>query len=171
MSIEIRKVKVTKADRLEISYKKEEADGSSSEVTEKHNSKVHEDLKNAMAQLRVHLGMMTGYIKKSDVKDPAMYGKDVDSFHVGGYSIGGDDEDQGIVISGHRILPDGGKAVILNTPFTRFNEDEATRYKFMDQLIDLVENVRNEVNAYLGGKFALNPQTSLELKDGEEEKK
>lgn len=163
--IEIKNVKITKADRAVIVYKKSEVDGATSEVTENHHSKVHEDFKNALAQLAVHFGVLTGYIKSSDVKDPALYGKDVDSFHVSGYSIGGEDEDQGIVIKGYRILPGSGKAVILNSPFTRFNEGDETRYKHMDHLINLIENARDEATKYLGGKFAPEPQLALELNE------
>lgn len=158
--MQIKKVKLTKALRLEVSYKKEEADGSTSQVDEKHNSKAHDDFVTSMNSLRVHFGMLTGYLNPGEIRDPDVYMTNVDSFHVSGYSIGGEDEDQGIVITGHRILP-SGKAIILNSPFTRFNEDEATRYKHMDKLIARVEEVRSEAVKYLGGKFFKEPQQEL----------
>jgi hypothetical protein len=161
--MEIKKIKLSKTARLEISYKKQESDGSSSEVNEKHNSKAHQDFVDAMAGLRVHLQLLSGYAKPADVKDPALWGKEVDDFHVSGYSVGGEDEDQGIVITGYRIVPASKKAQILNCPFTRFNESEETRYKHMDHLISMIENVRDEAIKYLGGKFAVDPQQTLPL--------
>ncbi len=168
MSVEIKKVKKTKAERLEITYKKEDADNSSCEVTEKHASRVHVDFNKALDELRVHFGLLTGYIKASDVKQPKDYGKEIDSFHVSGFSIGGEDEDQGIVITGHRILPGSGKAIILNSPFTRFNEDPATRYKFMDELIKVLVDVKDETTKYMGGKFYTDVQGALPFDKTEE---
>lgn len=160
--LQIKKVKLTKQGRLEIKYIKKEADNSSSEVEEKHSSKAHKDFTDALDKMRIHLAMLFGFMKPTEVKDPVSYMTGVGDYHVQSFSIGGEDEDQGIVISGYRILP-SGKAAILNTPFTRFNEDEATRYKHMDALLKVVAEVREETVKYMGGKFEEDAQLSLNL--------
>jgi len=160
--IQIKKVRLTKQERLEIKYKKEEADKSTSEVEEKHGSKVHNDFKDALDKMRIHMAMLFGFVRPNEIKDPVSYMTGVENYFVQSFSISGEDEDQGIVISGYRILP-SKKAAIINTPFTRFNEDETTRYKHMDELLKVVTEVREETIKYMGGKFAEEAQLQLNL--------
>lgn len=168
METNFSRVKLTKKGNLDLSYKRKEQDGHEAIVTEEHKSKVHVDLETALAKMRIHLGLMTGYIQEGEVKDIKSYGVSVGAFYVSGFSIGGKDEDsEGVVVTGHKILSNG-KAVILNTPFYRFNEKEETRYPFMDDLISLITEVRGECALYLGGKVYVDPQGKLFEKEEEQ---
>ena len=164
MERKFKSIRLTKNDNLEISYTTKDEKGNNVRIDEKHPAEVHDDFKNQMNKLRVHLGIMTGYIDKKNVKKPQDYGKLVDSFHVRKYSIGGGEDAEGIVISGHRILPDSGKAVILNTPFERFDVDEEKLYKFIDDLSEVITGIEYETNAYLAGKIKEKEEDKSQLK-------
>lgn len=73
-------------------------------------------------------------------------------FYIHSYSIGGKD-DNGVTISGHKILANG-KAFNFNTPFTLFdeeNDEQTTGYKFADHLIKVIDEIEVEVRACLNG--------------------
>lgn len=111
---------------------------------------VHPDLVQSFKNMRIHLGILCGYIAAKTVKNIETPKDElIESFHVKGISVKSGD-DPGIVISGHRIL-ENGKAVILNTPFTRFEEGEESAYKFVEDLLAKCERAEVEVNAYVDG--------------------
>lgn len=168
--IQIKKVKIHSNQRGELKYKRVEGDGATSNVDkETPDKKVHKDFSDTLLALRVHFGILCGYITAKEVKDPKSYMHEIDSFHVSGFSVAGEEEDEGIVITGHRILKPSGKAIILNSPFTRFNEDDATRYKHMDALIEAVKEAKDEAVKYLGGKYEMEVQLALQLGNPEKE--
>jgi hypothetical protein len=164
--IKIQKVKLIKEKTLELSYTKTEADKSKTAVFESHKTEVHKDLKNAFSDLSIHLALIPSIIDPKSIDDienvePELYS----DFHVSSYSIGGDEEDPGVVLSGHRILKNG-KAFPFNTPFTRFEENEETAYKFIDDLLDKIHVVESEVIKYLNGeKKADDPQGKLDFEE------
>lgn len=140
-------------------------------TTQEDQTPVHADLKQAFANIAIHLAILTGYVSVKQVKTietpkPELF----DGFHVSGISVKTGD-DPGVVISGHRIL-ENGKAVILNTPFTRFEEGEESAYKFVDDLVARIERVEDEANEYLEDrKKGDDPQGSLFTDTGENELK
>lgn len=162
MKLTINKAKLVKGETLEYHFVKTDDQGAKSEGSEKTKAPVHADLKQAFENLGIHLAIMCGYIASSKVKDIATPKQELyEGFHVTSYSIGGDEDDQGVVISGHKLLPDG-KAVILNTPFRRFTESEQSRYVFMDDLQDRLDRLDTEVRAYVdGSKRGADPQLSM----------
>lgn len=162
MNIEIKSAKLVKEQTLEITFAKTEKDKTTTSVKETHKSKAHPDLVDAYAALKAHLGILTGYISPKLIKDITNT-QDVDlvdQFKVSSFSLGGDEGAEGFVITGHRILPNK-KAVILNSPFTKFEEKEETRYPFMEDLEEKLETIQKELALYLGGKFAPEPQQEL----------
>lgn len=171
MNITIERAKLVKQETLEVTFSKVEKDKSSTAVTEKHKSKAHPDLVNAYNALAIHLGLLTGYISPKSVKDITKPDEVelVDQFKVTSFSLGGDEGAEGFVLTGHRLLPNG-KAVILNSPFTRFEEKEETRYQFMEDLDDKLGVVQTEVAKYLGGKVAPDPQQDLFEQGADQEK-
>lgn len=123
---------------------------------------VHQDLTDAWTALSIHWLILTGYAAASAVTDisdvPAEL---IEGVHVKGFSFGGEDKAEGIILSGHRILKNK-KAVIVNTPFTRFEEKDDSRYQWMDDLINCLDTLRSEVVAYMNGtKRGENPQQEL----------
>lgn len=149
--ISITKAKIVKGDGLEIHFIETEADNMKVPKWEKCPAIPHPDLNAAWEALAIHLAIMTGYVKPGDIKDlkkikPEM----VEGFKVTSFSLGGDEEKEGIVLSGHKILYNK-KAVILNTPFTRFEEQDATRYQFMDELDEAIGDLRDEITKFMAG--------------------
>ena len=154
MNIEIKSVKI-KDSKPFISYFQLDENGNhEAEQDYKKGPKCHEDFINKLNALAIHYALLTYYLNLGPIKKVENYddkSQILDSFKVGGFHIGGKDEDQGIVIVGHRILPNG-KAQILNSPFYRFNEDDATRYKFMDELQLALEDCKDEAKLYISGE-------------------
>jgi hypothetical protein len=140
--ISIIKVKLIKKESLDISY----TESDSTEVAESHKTPVHQDLKNALQALAPHLACIVEYIGKTSILNKEL----VENFTVTGYSIGGDEDDRGVVITGYRTLK-SGKTVTLNTPFTRFEELPETAYYFISDVREKIDAIETEVLAYLDG--------------------
>lgn len=166
MNIEIKSVKIKDSKPLIVYFPLDENGEHQAELTFDKGPKCHPDFEKSLEKLKNHLPLLTGYLKHSSVKEIESLDENevVKSCTVGGFHIGGKDEDQGVTVVGHRIL-DNGKAMILNSPFYRFNEGDETRYKFMDELQLALEDCKEEAVKYISGeKVYKDPQLSLELK-------
>lgn len=135
-------------------------------TTYEDQTPVHKDLIQSFQNLAIHLAILTGYVSVKQVKNietpkPEL----VDGFWVNSISVKGGD-DPGAVISGHRIL-ENGKAVILNTPFQRFEEGEETAYKFTEDFVDKIERAEKETNYFVDGTKK-GDDAQLGLFDGEQ---
>src|SRR3954468_1654574 len=127
----IEKAKIVKGETVEVHYIEINDKGDRAKMSKSLKAPMHDDLKQAFKNIAIHLAIMTGYVATKQVKDIETPKEELtEGFIVTSYSIGGNEEDQGVVISGHKKLP-SGKAVILNTPFERFTQKEETRYIFM----------------------------------------
>ena len=167
MNIEIKSVKIKDSKPEVVYFPLNENGDHQSEITYNKGPKCHDDFERKLETLSIHFALLTGYLRPGGIKTIEEYQDNdgtVQSFKVSAFHIGGKDEDQGVVITGHRILPNG-KAQILNSPFYRFNEDDASRYKFMDDLQLALEDCKEEAVKYISGeKVYKDPQLSLELK-------
>lgn len=166
----ISKVKFIKGgNQVALTFTKIEADKTSTDVTEIHRAPAHIDFRAAVQSLAIHFAILADYVAPKQVKMIDKYEpKLIEGFIVSGYSIGGDEDDRGITITGHK-LKSNGKAIILNTPFTRFVEAEESQYQFIDHLEGRIAEVEREVNLYIGGKRAPEPQLSLDLPEDSQE--
>ncbi len=161
------KVKLVKNTFLTIVYSRIEKDGSTTAITENHKAPVHEDLKKKFEGMGIHLALLCDYLSTRQIKDISAYDPElVETFHVSSVSIGGNDDDEGIVLTGHKITK-RKVAVILNSPFARIEEVEETKYRYMDDLKSKVDSLLEEVKLYLGGKRGPDPQQSLEFPEDE----
>jgi hypothetical protein len=166
--LNISKVKIVKGQFLEISYSKLEKDATSAAISEKHESPVHADFRTSLRALAIHLALRCDYITAQQVKSIDKYDQGLaEKFHVSGISIGSGKSGDGVVLTGHKITK-SGEAIILNTPFTRYEEDSKTAYRYIDDLQNKVDAVISEVQLYLGGKRGDLQQLALELPDTEE---
>lgn len=159
---------IKKGDAVEITYSKiDDAGGKSDVPKEIFTAPIHGDLLQAFENLAIHLAVGCGYVKPSRVKDIATPAPELtEGFHVSSVSIGGDDDAEGFVISGHCLLPEG-KAVILNTPFRRFEENEQSAYRFIDDVREKIDRVILELRAYMEGrKRGTDPQGKLNFDAG-----
>lgn len=157
-SIKIVKAKLNptkKGTGLIISF--EETDDKGEKVTgpaETHSAIVQKEITDEFDRMKVHFAIMSGYLKAGEVEDIAAPDLAlVESFTVKQFSIGGsvDDGTDGVTLSGSKILPNG-KSHNFNTPFYRFNEGDASRYTFMDDLLACLNNLETEIIAYKKGE-------------------
>lgn len=173
-NIDIKKAKLTGSLFLEATYKvKDLVEKTSKEITEKNDAPVHQDLVDAFKNLHKHLPILCDYVKATKIK-PEMFGEAdptndwIVDFEVTGFSIGGSDENEGVVLIGNKSLK-SGKQVNLTSPFIKFNDEE--EYKYCGELSSDIYAVVNEVKEYLfNKKRAPKAQLSLELEfEGEGE--
>lgn len=158
---------VKKGESLTVEYSRQEKDGSTTIISEEHKAPVHQDLKNAFFGLHVHFAILSDYLTVKVIKDIRNYDSDlIEPFTVSGVHRGGAEDEEYIILTGHKLTA-SGKAVIINTPMLKLNDEEGNGYKHLDHLIERVEFCEKEVKAYLAGKHAPEPQTSLDFPDDE----
>lgn len=167
-TVTIEKVKLGKKDSLVILLSTIEADGSTTKDSKTSGRPCHPDLKAALSSLSIHWAILNDYLSVRAVKDINDYDRElVETVHVSGISIGGNDGEEGLMILGHKFSR-RKKAIIINTPFERFEEVSETRYKYMDDLESKIGILFKEVEQYLdGSKVGENPQQQMEFPEGD----
>lgn len=168
-TVTYRKIKLDKKGFLAVDISTIEADHSTTKDSKSLSRPVHPDLRKALAAFAIHYGILNDYISTRSVKDPKKFPPElVKSYHISGISIGGADGEEGIMITGHKNTR-RKKALILNTPFERFEEVAETRYIYMDDLLEKVDYLTKEVALYLSGE-KVGEDNQLELGFNESEK-
>ena len=123
---------------------------------------VHDDLKEAFQKLHVHLAIIADQEPAPKKKDFST--TEFENFSVGGFSVGGADDNEGITISGSKEGKYG--LVNLNTPFTKYAESE---YPFIDELGLDIQMAVYEVEQYLfHEKRAPEKQLEMDFEDPED---
>ena len=138
--------------------------------------KPHQDLTNAFKALHVHLALICEQmsenngivsIKKkssSEILSSMRTLEMVNQHSVTGFSIGGEDEHEGVTLIGQRKLT-SGDVLNLISPFKKWSSD----YKHASDLEVEMQVVLQECLEYLHGKHAPNPQLELELDTDQKE--
>ena len=104
----------------------------------------HPDLIFAVQQLAVHLIILGLNVpEKGAHKSPYL-----EAVTVTGYSIGGKEGSEGYTLKGYLVTRRGG-TVAINSPFTRIEEGDETRYTLMDDLQKKIVAIEKEVIQYL----------------------
>lgn len=168
---EIRKVKLDKSANLEITYDEiihhDNGNVVINKVTVKDGHKVHNDLKEAFAALRVHLVLICEQTdispEETDEGNPSFTESNLlDRFKVTGFVTSVGDE-PGITLLGNREIELGTLNIIA--PPVRYEE---SGYKYSQALRDDANTAIGEVHEYLLGKYAPEVQLSLEVEFEEE---
>lgn len=126
------------------------------EVTMKCAGLVHEDLRKVFSKLSLHLIKICDLRKAELIDSDTFESDDLSEFQdysVTGFSIGGEDEHEGAVITGSRKFT-SGKVLNITTPFTKFS-DENYPYEHEDELYNDIQACIYEVELYLDGKYAI----------------
>jgi hypothetical protein len=84
-------------------------------------------------------------------------------FRVCGVSISGEGDKEGVVITGYKTLSNG-LGFVFNTPNTKFDQ---TEYKFVKELCAHLEELKQEADEYLGGKYGAVQGDLFNGEDGE----
>jgi hypothetical protein len=159
--IKILKAKIVKKETLSVEYSREEKDKSITIVSEEHRAPIHQDLKNAFIGLHIHFAILSDYVRVKQVKDIDSFDSDlIEGFSVSCLHKGGTEDESYIILTGSKITA-SGRAVTINTPILKIEEESEKGYKYLDELLERVEHVENEVKEYLRGKHAPETQTSL----------
>lgn len=171
--IVIKKAKL-RGHSLEVEMQEElMVDGSGSvtnEITKKCNTLVHEDLKKAFNKLKLHLIVICD-LRHSDIITNAEEFDKIDleqfkEYEVTGFSRGGEDDHEGVVLIGSRKFS-SGKILNIVTPFTKY-ADENDQYDFASELSLDIASAVYEVEEYLfNNKYAVK-QLEMEFIEEEE---
>lgn len=140
----------------------EEVNTCTNDVAKKCRQEVHADLIAAFDALTPHLPLMceladTMIFKPTDeLLQPI-----ITSYSVTGFSIGGNDEHEGVTLIGRKTL--GTKKVLnLVAPFTKWEEEHIENYRYAHELKAAIFHACDEVLEYVvNGKVA--PAKQLEL--------
>ena len=153
--VKIRKAKIKDELFLEGEYTEQLPGHSKKETKFSCTVPIHEDLKFAFDSLHTHLALLCDEVKlgkKDDITQITF-----PEFTVKGFSIGGNDENEGVTISGSK---EGKYGVVnLNTPFTKWESED---YPYISELGQAIQAAVYEVDQYLfHGKRA--PEKQLEM--------
>jgi hypothetical protein len=123
----------------------------------------HKDLTDALDLLRAHLAIICD-LKEAKGMDLGELDDDKEALaklKISGFSIGGNDEHEGVTLIGQKTLP---SKLVLNiiAPFTKY-QDENNGYEYGVELQATISHCCNEAEMYLDGKIAPSAQQSLEF--------
>lgn len=169
LQVSIEKIKVVHDHFLTITYSRVEKDGTQSHYnaasfTDRY---MHQDLRSALHDLKIHLGLLSGFIKLKEVKSIANYDAElVKRFTMTGVSI---KANEGVVLTGH-VRTELKKVTIINAPYTLLEQNDLTGYKHLDDLNEKLTALVQEVEAYLEAKkVGQEPQGKLEFEEEPED--
>jgi len=132
---------------------------------ESFSTPVHPDLKEAIAGLAVHQGLINGSIKRVSNIDQVKP-KMLEELKPTGYGINA--KETGIQITG-MVKTDNGQYTTYNTVSRLYEEDSATAYPHMDKLIQQRDKIDWECREFLAGrKVGQAQQTEMEFEPEEE---
>ncbi|WP_234110173.1 hypothetical protein [Chryseobacterium sp. R2A-55] len=152
-NIEIKKAKIKNGIFLAYEYL-EKTDNYENKISTSSDAPIHDDLRESFKALVPHFALLTEETTKKTFDSCIKSGKIHDSlgkFEVTGFTIGGNGDTEGVVISGHKVLESGNK-VNFSTPFQMFDDSE--NYDYATELLEAVEQLKNEVYEYMEGKQA-----------------
>lgn len=169
MELQIKSVKIDKKGIPEIGYIETREDGKNPHISHEGTGIAHDDFINAVGELAAHYALISGYASFSKGLKLDALKTGVSNFKPSGYSIGGKEGNEGVTITGHVIVSWSGKACIVNAPFTLFEEGDESKYKFIDNLVEVVEKIAGEARLYIGGKFKPEVQGQLPFEENKTE--
>lgn len=153
MRKQIIKAKITKTHTLEVELIEILDDNTERTATMKCDQLVHEDMNKAFAKLKLHLVKICDLYEDSGITpDKFNPEEQLTKFKITSFAIGGEGEHEGVSISGQKEL-DGGKILNLNSPFTKYSNDD---YGYGRELASEIQACVFEVEEYLfNGKYAI----------------
>ena len=155
MSITIKKAKL-KGRRLTLDYFRS-VEGGSDTISVKCANQVHPDLPAAMDKLIPHFILLCELPESTSLAIDLMANRidevnisEFPKIQVTGFSIGGDNENEGLTIIGSRLL-EKGKSLNINSPFTKYDHED---YQYADELSLAIQEIENEIREFLNGKIS-----------------
>lgn len=130
---------------------------------------IHNDLRNAFSRLALHMIAICDLRTSERISKKTFEMDDMSDFEeysIKGFSIGGSDEYEGVVLIGSRRF-ESGKVLNIVSPFTPF-ANAKDPYKFEDYLYNDMQAAIYEVELYIAGKFLI-AQLEIPFNDYNEE--
>ena len=161
-TITIKSGKISNGMFLNYSFEEKKPE-STDTVNKKSDLPIHIDCQVAFNNLIPHLMLLCEQEQVSDeildsidngVGDVHAEDSYFKNYRVTEFKITGSANSEGVVLSGTRYLSTG-KTISLATPFIRWDNEE---YKNIAELVEAVENLREEVYQYYKGKHAPLPK-------------
>ena len=164
------KIEITSATlkgRYSLDYAyKQVGDSETNNIKVSCDAPVHNDLRNAFAELVPHLAFICEEATEQEVINlitngipEFSEGEEVSpilmKYQVNSFKIAGDGDT--VQLYGTKLL-EIGETISIATPRIKLTEN---KYKFVPELSQAVEQCRVEVNEYLGGKHDPNRQTDM----------
>jgi hypothetical protein len=158
----ITKGKLLKGDKVEVEFIEKDDDGNPAECSKSKNSPPPaQSLRVAFSNLSIHAAILAEFINSSSINDiAAPEHPDLEKFSVSGFTIVGGEKMEGVILTGAKTLKNG-KALIFNTPITRFEDQSENAYDYTNDLLESIETARVEIQKYLDGHHATDPQQEL----------
>lgn len=148
MTRDIRKVKLTSGRTLEVELVEKLTDGSARNIVLKCDQLAHDDLVATFDKLKVHMVKICDLYEGRDIFPETFDAEnDLKKFKVTSFSIGGNDDNTGVTLTGQKRF-DSGKVLNLNTPFTQYY-DEVDPYEFASELSLAIQGCVYEAEEYL----------------------
>lgn len=124
---------------------------------------VEADMRTAFHALNVHLAIIDDIYehKGISVDSPEELTNDesVALYHVTGFQVKGSDEDESVIIKGTKYVSSSAGRLDIVTP--KIPLGDFSSYKWHNELKAAVDNARNEVELYKGGK-CVQPEQEIE---------
>lgn len=170
--IEIKKAELQPDETCKIIYREKiEGEEVTNDITVKSSRPIHPDLKGTFKKLIPHLALITEQIENSekveDVKDFISNESGWDllaeelhkQFDVSGITIKGTGENQGVIITGTKMLNNMAKQITIISPEIKWDDN----YDKMPELRIAVSDIEDECNLYMAGKRKPDPQIEMEF--------
>lgn len=147
-NIRILKAKIDKDNHVLVSYERTEIDGTITPISEPRSHRAHNDLKNAFAALIPHFAALSfhGPAKFKDIKLPPT--ELIKNFAVSSVTMGDKDGAEWAMLTGNYECFDG-KKFTFTTPLRAIEGSEEKRYKFADELSEVLQDLDKELKKYL----------------------
>lgn len=124
-------------------------------LNRKGNQIVHEDLQDAMSKFDVFLAHLDDAYTENDNKtELSTLEEDVttEKYSVSSFKLSGVEENKSIILSGSKIVDAG--VITFDSPKVKLHGN----YLYLTQLLDVLDNVIDEVEQYMVGKSAPQPE-------------
>lgn len=162
--ITITKGKLLKGDLIQIEYlKTDSSESKPAECSEKHTEPPHNDLKKAFKSLAIHSALLCEFIPVASIADIKKPDQELTkNFNVTGFTIVGEDEVEGVILSARKTLK-SGKTMGFNSAKIMFNDESETAYEFVEDLEQSIGLCKDELRNFLDGKHGDDVQGKLDL--------
>lgn len=142
---------------VNIVYNNYDENGLKDETDKKSKHIPHKDFDTALQNLKTHVLLICDVFDADKMKKYAPVGENdvvAQNYRICGFTVSGEGEKEGVIITAYHTLK-SGLGYVFNTPLTKFDIEGDSKYKFIKELEDDIEEVRKHANEYMAGKYGV----------------